>query len=285
MSHIRLVLVLEDDDGTEKELVIRHVHAGPPYQQRPVGSHLPSHTRYITGVLDRNNNPIEIPWGTDHQTTDNIYHEGDTNRGAVQAQSWAPTLQYSPLGYTTSVPNTIATNDDPYSRSQELFTIDVNGPDGLTNTQRIGLTGFVDSSKLAARQQRIADGIMGELRAKSKELNTRHDDTDWVKRKMIEDARAIWYQERKLVSPASQAVERAVQERAVARQAKIEAEKEKVKGLKRTVRKVRSVTFAKGRMEVQLDRARQFVVQELTYYPDAKLRKKLGIRRRLTEAE
>lgn len=214
-------------------------------------------------------------------SSENIYHEGDTTRGAVQAHSWTPTLQYSPLGYTTSVPDIVATNDDPYSRSQDLFTIDVNGPDGLTNTQRVGLTGFVERSKLEARQQRIADGIMGELRAKSKELNTRHDDAAWVKRKMIEDARAIWYQERKLVSPASQAAERAVQERAAARQAKVEAEKEKVAELERVVQDLQRVEFEKGRKKLGLkvEGVYEPVVQVLKYRPDKKLMKKLGMER------
>lgn len=120
---------------------------------------------------------------------------------------------------------------------------------------------------------------MGELRAKSKELNTRHDDAEWVKRKMIEDARAIWYQERKLVSPASQAKERAVQERAAARQAKIEAEKEKEAKLMKMVRDSQSKAFSKGRTKLRLEveGADGRAVRELKYRPDRKLMKKLGI--------
>lgn len=219
---------------------------------------------------------------------DFIYNEGDTTRTAVQINSWTPSIDNAPLGYLAEIPSIVNSKDDSYSRSQELFEIDVKGPGGLDNIRRAGLSGFIDADKLAARQKRIADGIMNEFRTKHKELNTRHDDVDWVKRKMIEDARAIWYQERKLVSPASQAAELAVQKRAEARQAVIEEAKEKVQRLQRTVEQIRAeqregerraVMPVKGAVPNRTLRAiRELdlpVGQGVGFIPDRKLVKKL----------
>lgn len=196
---------------------------------------------------------------------------------------------YSPLGYTEQIPDTIDNNNDAYSRSQELFQIDVKGPSGLSNTQRAGLHGFVEDYKLGARQKRIADGIMNEFRTKHKELNTRHDDVDWVKRRMIEDARAIWYRDRKLVSPVSQAAELAVQQRAEKRQAEMEKEKEKVLKLHESIVTTRRAERKKGRRAVvpRTEYKRRRMAKRLKlpitskklkvgFLPDRKMMKKLG---------
>lgn len=263
MSHVRIVSTIFDDNGQQRDVIFRHIHAGPPYLQRPLGSHLPSHTRYVTGGAI-NGQDIEIPWPEDLIMDDFVYHEGDTTRTAVQINSWTPSIENTPLGYLSEVPDKVYSTDDSYSRSQELFEIDVKGPSGLNNVQRAGLNGFIDSDKLLARQKRIADGIMSEFRTKHKELNTRHDDVDWVKRKMIEDARAIWYQERKLVSPAAQAAELAVQKRAEARQARIEEAKAEVERLQGMVSELRGEQMSAGRQ----------------FRPDRKMRKKMGLTNR-----
>lgn len=286
MSHVRIVSTITDENGQQTDVIFRHVHGGPPYLQRPLGSHLPSHTRYVTGGL--NDQDVEIPWPEDLIMDDFVYHEGDTTRTAVQMNSWTPSIDNAPLGYLAEVPNTVDTKDDSYSRSQELFEIDVKGPSGLSNLQRAGLNGFIDADKLAVRQKRIADGIMSEFRTKHKELNTRHDDVDWVKRKMIEDARAIWYQERKLASPASQAAELAVQKRAEARQAEAEKATKKVRKLQETVLQLRTEQRESDRRAVMprkravprptwkaIEELKLPIKQRVGFVPDAKLVKKL----------
>lgn len=203
MSHVRLVMAIVDDNGVESDVIIRHVHAGPPYIQQSLGSHLPSHTRYMTGSPGEK--ALVLPWPEEQIEDDFIHTEGDTTRVAVQSATWTPSMVSSPLGYTSRPDEIISKDKDAYSRASELFLVDTKGMDGMSNVERAGLQGFISDSKLMDRQNRIAEGIMNEFRSKYKTLNTRHDDAEWVKRKMIEDARSIWYQERQVASPSAQA--------------------------------------------------------------------------------
>lgn len=161
--------------------------------------------------------PVEFPWPPQHFPDGFDHFEGDTQRTAVSRPTWTISMIGSPLGYRTEVPSVIDVSDSPYSRAPHLSTIDVRGTDGLQNIQRVGLDSFIDHNKLVARSDRIAAGIMNELRNKYRP-ESRRANADFVKRSMLEDARAIWYQGRKLMTPQAQAAELAVEKRIIERE-------------------------------------------------------------------
>lgn len=225
MSHVRLVVQITTPEGDAGEAIIRHIHAGPPYIQRDMGSNIPSHTRYATGVTNQDpetneKRPMELPWPNPTFVDSFEHFPGDTQRAAVTAGTWSVSMYDPPLGYRGTLPKDIAGDDNPYTRAQALNTIDVRGPRGLSNPERTGVMGFVNEQALIARQRRIASGIMNELRPKHLEVS-RQSDLEYVRRRMLEDARAIWYGQRQLSTPTAQAAQRAVEIDAKAREERV----------------------------------------------------------------
>lgn len=212
MTHVRLVGKMIDNDGITKDVIIRHVHGGAPYGQRSVGSNIPAHTRYITGSgqNEKDGKDIAIPWPTENVESVFKHCEPDTVRSVVENPTWVPNLLSEPLGYHFEVGENATIAGQPTA----AYTLGlVDDRQEATNTQRAGLHGFVHQTKLDERRTRIARGIMDELRPKAKRETPFHDDSEWVRRKMLEDARAIWWRDRKVMSPLAEAAERALQER------------------------------------------------------------------------
>lgn len=211
MTHVRLVAKMVKDDGTVADVIVRHIHAGAPYGQRSLGSNIPAHTRYVTGSgKDQpDGKDVPIPWPTDHPEEIFRHYEGDTVRRDVQDPTWAPGMRTEPLGYQFDVRDNAKKARD-VSAPYALGLANGQEADGV---QRAGLHGFISQAKLDERRTRIARGILDELRSKSKTSTAFHDDNEWVKRKMLEDARAIWWRDRKIMSPAAEAAERALQEK------------------------------------------------------------------------
>ncbi|KAL9621046.1 MAG: hypothetical protein Q9160_004431 [Pyrenula sp. 1 TL-2023] len=93
-SSIRLVARLPEDpnDPTSptKEAIIRSMYGGPPFRERPYGTDLPAHTRYISGVHE------EIPW----PDVDPEYlsdEDADTTRYQVEERSYVPDITALPF--------------------------------------------------------------------------------------------------------------------------------------------------------------------------------------------
>ena len=212
MSHVRLVGKITNDDGTTKDVIIRHVHAGAPYAQRALGSNLPAHTRYVTGSGKNNidGKDIVIPWPADSIESVFKHCEPDTDRTVVEMPTWTPRLLNEPLGYSFEAGENAHVAGQPTA----AYTLGlVENRQEADNPQRAGLAGFINPTKLDERRTRIARSIMDELRPKGKRATKFHDDTEYVKRKMLEDARSIWWRDRKVLSPLAEAAERALQER------------------------------------------------------------------------
>jgi len=211
ITHVRLIAKMKKDDGTLADVIVRHVHAGAPYGQRSVGSNIPAHTRYVTGSGQdqEDGQDIAIPWPADNIEGFFKHSEGDTVRRDVQETTWLPAMTIEPLGYTFDVD----VNARRSAQATTPYTLGLVDRQKADNIHRAGLHGFISESKLDERRTRIARGILDELRPKATRTAVFHEDNEWVKRKMLEDARAIWWRDRKVMTPAAEAAERAQQER------------------------------------------------------------------------
>lgn len=211
ITSVRLIAKMKKDDGTVADVIVRHVHAGAPYGQRSVGSNIPAHTRYVTGSGQdqEDGKDIAIPWPADNIDDVFKHSEGDTVRRDVQETTWLPGMTTEPLGYSFDVDH----NARVSAQATTPYTLGLANRQEADNIQRAGLHGFISESKLLERRTRIARGILDELRPKGKRTAAFHEDNEWVKRKMLEDARAIWWRDRKPMTPAAEAAERAQQER------------------------------------------------------------------------
>jgi large subunit ribosomal protein L24 len=146
IDDVRLVHTLTDANGNPvRDVIVKLIRGGAPYEQREMGSNVPRHTRYIAGE------DIVIPWVQD-TIEDMATYEGDTTRLQVEHESWTPTIYDSPLMSEASV----ASGHDVFN---ELFE--------------------------------------GQRYSRARETH----DEDYVKMKVLEDARAEWYKTRKLQSP------------------------------------------------------------------------------------
>ena len=56
-----------------RDVVIRHMYAGEPHRERPEGSTLPKHTRYVSGLN------VELDWPQDNPSEE-AAHPGDMSR-------------------------------------------------------------------------------------------------------------------------------------------------------------------------------------------------------------
>lgn len=213
MTHVRLIAAMDfHDNGILKDVIVRHVHAAEPYGQRSNGSNIPAHTRYITGSAQHspNGKDIVIPWPEENIENVFKHSEPDTVRDVVEKDTWLPGVLNDPLGYHFEVGENTRLAGQPTA----AYTLGlVTNRQEADNKQRAGLSGFVHQDKLDVRRTRIARGILDELRPKAQRAKALHDDSEWVKRKMLEDARAIWWRDRKVLSPVAEAAERALQER------------------------------------------------------------------------
>jgi len=215
IRHVRLVVM---DNETGSEVIVSHVHAAEPYMQRTLGSHLPAHTRYITGseAMSDNGLLIEIPWPDDYIGDEFRSTPVDTGRDAVERGSWIPSVAVGPLGYDIAAD---ADPSDPMSAYTAGYAKDPSAP--LNAVRKLALTGFSDINKAADRQARVGKGIMDELRSKYTRSNTRHDDIKWVQRKILEDARSIWWRDRQVLSPEQERLQTLNRQAQEAREEKI----------------------------------------------------------------
>lgn len=135
-ADVRLVTPLKDPKtGHKRDVIVKLLRGGSPYQEREYGSNLPRHTRYIAGE------DIEIAW-PDAEIPEQERHPVDTARYDVEAETYLPSIFQPPL----------------------------------------------------------PGEVMDELREKYGRMRMRHDD-EWMKKKIIEDARSAWYEQRKMVVP------------------------------------------------------------------------------------
>lgn len=219
MTDVRLVVPLTDNDGIKRDVVVAHVHAAEPYVQRSAGSNLPAHTRYITGSgaqgLSDDGNDLEIPWPEDRWDPASQWHEGDTEYKLTEEATWRPTMYGSPLGYDHDISSNVANLVDPKSPYTLGLILD---KENVKNAERAGIHGFTDSNKLQARRNKIAEGIMNELRYKYGARKSFYEDIEWVQKKMLEDARAIWWQQRSMLTPTAEAAKRLAEQRKQARE-------------------------------------------------------------------
>lgn len=169
LQDVRLVMRRSDPDtGAESDVIIRHIHAGPPYIQRDHGSNLPSHTRYVSGLEE------VLPWPESSEEIQEFKREDiDTPRMWVERVTYSPSIIHSPL-------------------------------DSEQNTVNNRL------------RQRVRKGIMDELRSKTRVDNTRHDDAELVRRKIMEDARAIWWRDRQFLLPKNEKAQKDIEQRKTA---------------------------------------------------------------------
>jgi large subunit ribosomal protein L24 len=152
INDVRLVHTLTDANGNPiRDVIVKLIRGGAPYEQREMRSNVPRHTRYIAGE------DIVIPW-IEETIEDMATYEGDTTRLQVEHESWTPTIYDSPLMSEASV----ASGHDIFN---ELF-----------------------------EEQRYS---------RARETH----DEEYVKMKVLEDARAEWYKARKLQSPTQRLVE------------------------------------------------------------------------------
>lgn len=211
MSWVRLVIQHHNPEtGEETPMIVRHVHAGAPYVQRAFPSNLPAHTRYITGseTSTASGNPLQIPW-PEEELGDSLQRaDVDTDREDVVRSNWLPVMTQAPLGYSS--PDSVRNPGEP---STPYLAGIVTNKAEATNAERAGLHGFRDYNKAAVRQTRIAAGIMDELRNKARRNNAMHDDPEWAKTKILEDARSIWWRDRQILSPTAEAMQRQVEDR------------------------------------------------------------------------
>ena len=93
IEDLRLVYKVRDEQGF-RDVIVRHMHAGEPYIDRPQGSILPKHTRYVSGVN------IELDWPEDDPPEESA-QPCDTSRRDIETLSpqdeYHPSVQYGPF--------------------------------------------------------------------------------------------------------------------------------------------------------------------------------------------
>lgn len=93
-SSIRLVARLPEDpndpSSPKKEAIIRSMYGGPPFRERPYGTDLPAHTRYISGLHE------EIPW-PDVEPEYLPDEDADTTRYQVEERTYVPDITTLPF--------------------------------------------------------------------------------------------------------------------------------------------------------------------------------------------
>lgn len=279
ITHVRLVATLNNPDGTKKDVLVRHVHADGPYLQRSEGSNLPAHTRYIsgTGHLTTHGRDIELPWPSDERFADDRKQSGgdeDTSLGFVEDITWQPSIQNPTLGYEFDIklnqaPDIKDSILAPYTLGQPKD----KPPQEFSNAERAGLSGFMEDEKYYARREKIARGIMDELRNKYKRTNAFDDDRDWVSRKMMEDARSIWYQDRIPMTPQAEAAARDAEKRRVEREKRMAAESDHGEGASHGERRSAHMSAELASLVEEMQQAN--LAKNGFAVKDAKLRKDL----------
>lgn len=203
IENTRLVvdMPLFDPETGEPEpttpMIVRHVHAARPYIKRSPGSNAPKHTRYITGseTFSYDGRKIKIPWPEKEEKSEpEVSTSNDTTEEHIRASTWRPEMLFGPLGYRPT--ELLPIEDAASAYTTGLEHKDEVGEDA--NYERAGVHGFMNETKLVARNKRIANGIMNELSGgkPSKRRNLKVDQNELNATKMLEDARAIWWQER-----------------------------------------------------------------------------------------
>ena len=92
LSDVRLIATLTDDTTNfTRDVVVKHMHLGPPYIERSPFSNLPKHTRYIS-MGKSEEEAIEIPW-PDEQLSEQRATEADTRRLTVETKTYLPSPQ------------------------------------------------------------------------------------------------------------------------------------------------------------------------------------------------
>lgn len=210
---MRLVYDIEDPRTRQKKaVIIRHVHADGPYSARSPFSSWPSHSRYATGTghLTRDGKDIRLDWPEEIPGEIPRRLDDDTSATNVEVKTWEPTIFTAPVGYPAE---TVQLKDGQQIEGPEgRYTAGVPVPESEEYRyfgQRVGIHGFSDEIKLEARQSKIAAGIMAELHGSGRVL--KQDQTTHLKKKIMEDARAIWWKERQLLSPAAEAAKKAAE--------------------------------------------------------------------------
>ena len=88
-----MVPLQNPETGVTKDVLVRNVHAGEPFLERPYGSQTPRHTRYISGMN------VEIPWP--HEEIPEVQDEqADTLRIHAEEKTFLPSLQMFPMPST-----------------------------------------------------------------------------------------------------------------------------------------------------------------------------------------
>lgn len=163
LKDVRLVRPLSSPDNPNvyQDYIVRHITRSGPYVERRPGSNLPNYTRYVTGSsnLSVDGKLIEIPWPEERMLDDAPRRTpADTPSLYVDRQTYDPSIYTAPLGYfKDTVP--------PEEGTEE-----------------------------AILQHNMTQSIFDELRNKYA-LSSPYS-ADFVQRKILEDARSIWYRER-----------------------------------------------------------------------------------------
>lgn len=136
MSDVQLVTKVKDSKtGVVKDVVVRQVFGGAPYEQREEGSNLPRHTRYFENT-DGTQTVIDWP----EEDSERYYTQScDTTRDLVEEVTYYPNLN---------------------------------------------------------EEMPLADGVIDELRNPHSRARKDWDDTEFMKKKMLEDARRDWFNRR-----------------------------------------------------------------------------------------
>ncbi|KAK5073976.1 hypothetical protein LTR64_006883 [Lithohypha guttulata] len=304
MSWVRLCHEMIDPaTGQVRQAIVRHVHGDAPYAQRAPTTNIPAHTRYITGsaVWSSDGKPIEIPWPSATMQDTPQATDTDTEEKIRSDMTWRPQLLNPPLGYVPPIHDANASNIPDQNDPRTRYTAGALQPDNrpsASNIERAGLHGFVNSNKAMERQQRIVRGILQELKPQHRRDATMHDDPDWVRRKMLEDARAIWWKDRMMSaskSPATQAIEQEVQKRREQRQEAMAQHMQDLESFRSEIKAQRELKEKEKEQEASLlatkkthgsKQVHDFAsliteVQQLTVArrykkPDAKFRKRLA---------
>ena len=216
---VRLVCNIQDPlTGTFTPTIIRHVHAAGPYFVRSAWTNWPAHTRYATGTEHLNNGlPLRLDWPAKDQSSPPAQTENDTSEEDVKSESWIPAFDTSPLGYEV----------DPINRERAFKTenrytaglVKIEGNSSPTNEERAGVHGYIYDQKLRTRLDRISTGIAAELRFRPRE-GRQAAILDRVKDRLLQDARAIWWQERQFMSPNSEFLHKQAEKRKALREAR-----------------------------------------------------------------
>lgn len=91
LDDVKLVVALDDPvTGNTRDVLVEHVYGGEPLLERPYGTDIPRHTRYIAGE------DIEIPWPRS-DPAEQKDEEWDTLRMEVETPTWVPSLHNPPF--------------------------------------------------------------------------------------------------------------------------------------------------------------------------------------------